>query len=207
MRQGVSLVEGKTLSPKQEESINIMLANPELSFDEISLKVGVSRSTLWLWRNDPFFIEEYLKASKIYLGSQLPKVDAAIMRKALSGDVHAYKAINDVWGRILRKVEHTVISPFEMWSQRLESKEVKEVEAEVVEGDFYDEEIDEKALQEEDRKRKKREWYALKQRAKRVGLEPIKTGRPTAAEKKAWIDKLQNKEEEAMLSEMHESSQ
>ena len=99
MRQGVSLVEGKTLSPKQEESINIMLANPELSFDEISLKVGISRSTLWLWRNDPFFIEEYLKASKIYLGSQLPKVDAAIMRKALSGDVHAYKAINDVWGR------------------------------------------------------------------------------------------------------------
>ena len=56
-------------------------------------------------------------------------------------------------------------------------------------------------------KQKKREdranRYALLQRAKKVGLEPLPSRRPTASEKRKWLEKLA--ELEAKQSHTHQA--
>lgn len=45
------------LSNKQKIAAEYMVANPEMTYEEVSQKLGVSSMTLWRWRQKPEFQE------------------------------------------------------------------------------------------------------------------------------------------------------
>lgn len=212
----------------QMAAIDLMIHNPDLNKKQLAEQINVSHRTIQSWFADDRFVDMYYKKYMVSFNAKLPMVLNSMIREAVEGNVQAGRLVLEHSGKLVKNINVTVDSPFEKFlkAEEIDAKDIIDAESEEVaeiietlpernpENDKPKKrKIKEKKAVERIKegkppsRQKKREdranRYALLQRAKKVGLEPLPSRRPTASEKRKWLEKLA--ELEAKQSHTHQA--
>ena len=212
----------------QMAAIDLMIHNPDLNKKQLAEQINVSHRTIQSWFADDRFVDMYYKKYMVSFNAKLPMVLNSMIREAVEGNVQAGRLVLEHSGKLVKNINVTVDSPFEKFlkAEEIDAKDIIDAESEEVaeiietlpernpENDKPKKrKIKEKKAVERIKegkppsRQKKREdrasRYALLQRAKKVGLEPLPSRRPTASEKGKWLEKLA--ELEAKQSHTHQA--
>ena len=211
----------------QMAAIDLLIHNPEITKKELAEELKMSPQTIHNWFADDRFVDMYYKKYMVSFNAKLPMVLNSMIREAVEGNVQAGRLVLEHSGKLVRNINVTVDSPFEKFlkAEQIDAEDIIDAESEEVaeiietlpernpENDKPKKrQIKEKKAVERIKKgkspsrQKKREdranRYALLQRAKKVGLEPLPSRRPTASEKRKWLEKLS--ELESKKSQTHQ---
>jgi hypothetical protein len=212
----------------QMAAIDLMIHNPDLNKKQLAEQINVSHRTIQSWFADDRFVDMYYKKYMVSFNAKLPMVLNSMIREAVEGNVQAGRLVLEHSGKLVKNINVTVDSPFEKFlkAEQIDAEDILDAESEEVaeiietlpernpENDKPKKrQIKEKKAVERIKegkppsRQKKREdranRYALLQRAKKVGLEPLPSRRPTASEKRKWLEKLA--ELEAKQSHTHQA--
>ena len=212
----------------QMAAIDLMIHNPDLNKKQIAEQINVSHRTIQAWFADDRFVDMYYKKYMVSFNAKLPMVLNSMIREAIEGNVQAGRLVLEHSGKLVKNINVTVDSPFEKFlkAEQIDAEDILDAEseevAEIIETlpERNPENDKPKKRQMKEKKaverikegkppsrQKKREdrasRYALLQRAKKVGLEPLPSRRPTASEKRKWLEKLA--ELEAKQSHTHQA--
>ncbi len=212
----------------QMAAIDLMIHNPDLNKKQIAEQINVSHRTIQSWFADDRFVDMYYKKYMVSFNAKLPMVLNSMIREAIEGNVQAGRLVLEHSGKLVKNINVTVDSPFEKFlkAEQIDAEDILDAESEEVaeiietlpernpENDKPKKrQIKEKKAVERIKegkppsRQKKREdranRYALLQRAKKVGLKPLPSRRPTASEKRKWLERLA--ELEAKQSHTHQA--
>ena len=212
----------------QMAAIDLMIHNPDLNKKQLAEQINVSHRTIQSWFADDRFVDMYYKKYMVSFNAKLPMVLNSMIREAVEGNVQAGRLVLEHSGKLVKNINVTVDSPFEKFlkAEQIDAEDIIDAEseevAEIIEtlqernpqnDKPKQRQINEKKAVERIKegkppsRQKKREdranRYALLQRAKKVGLEPLPSRRPTANEKRKWLEKLA--ELEAKQSHTHQA--
>ena len=205
--------------PAKVLAVEIFALQPAITIEEVAKKTGVSKSLVQSWRSDPNFLDACYDRYMIEFGSQLPSVLNAMVREAQAGNVQAGRLVLEHSGKLVKNINITVDSPFEKFLKSVPDAEIV-ADAEIVEAaesvqaDFSElpprnkenqdirvrseNLLNRQVINKEDRRmrynEKQKEWYKLRTRAKKVGIEPLKGRRPTPAQRQDWIKLIEEAE-------------
>jgi hypothetical protein len=191
----------------QQAAIDLLIQNPELNKTEVAKQLDIPPRTIRSWFADDRFVDMYYKRYMILFNSKLPMVLNSMIREAVEGNVMAGRLVLEHSGKLIKNINVTIDSPFEKF---LKAKEIDAIDAEVIE--VITEALPERNPENDTPKkrnkkeakkisyRKKRRQnkanrYALLQRAKKVGLDPLPAKRPTNSERRKWLEKLSELEQ------------
>ena len=212
----------------QMAAIDLMIHNPDLNKKQLAEQINVSHRTIQSWFADDRFVDMYYKKYMVSFNAKLPMVLNSMIREAVEGNVQAGRLVLEHSGKLVKNINVTVDSPFEKFLKAeqidaediidAESEEVAEIIETLPERNPQNDKPKKRQIKEKKAverikegkppsRQKKREdrasRYALLQRAKKVGLEPLPSRRPTASEKRKWLEKLA--ELEAKQSHTHQA--
>lgn len=211
---------------KQKMAIEMVAMQPELTNKSIAQKLGVSYKKICAWRNNPKFIEKTVDRFMELIGKEVPLVMKALVREAKEGNTRSAEIFLKQMGRLQDTLVVKIEAPF---TQHLKAKEGAISTEDAIEfGNEMDEaliDIDYEELPERNPKNNKSirvlnqdkmetrqaierakknadksKRYELRKRAKAVGLEPLKGGRPHPAKRKNWLKRLEQLEREKLLN-------
>ena len=210
----------KKENPHKQAAIQLFAFNHGITAQEVANKVGVSHRMIRHWRQDPEF---HLAVYNCYMNefdSKLPSILDSMVREAQAGNVQAGRLILEHSGKLIKNIVNVTISPYEMFLNKIDGAEV--VDSEVIEAatdvDFKETELPprnaedqrlrtiqekrkvSKELSKEEYNAKQREWYKWRKRAKKVGVSPLKSRRPTPAQRKEWQHLIVQAENEVLSS-------
>jgi|TARA_R110002073_G_C9351899_1_gene570785 hypothetical protein len=207
--------------PEKALAIEIFATHPDKSIQQVAIEVGVSVKAMYNWRTDPRFMDAIYERYMVEFGGSLPSVLSAMVREAKAGNVQAGRLVLEHSGKLVKNINVTIDSPFEKWLKKVDDAEV--IDGEIVEDDVVDlmgeiqveidnlpprevenpvarEKREKKSLAKQKKKAQynlqQKEWYRWKVRAKAVGVESLKGGRPTPGQRLAWEQEIIRKENE-----------
>ena len=194
------------LKPAMGVAIDMLVTNPEAEIKDVAEKSGVTRATIHNWMKDPEFVEVFYQKYMVTFGSKLPKILNSMIREAEAGNVQAGRLVLEHSGKLIKRVEvanHK--SPFEKFlnSDKSDMKEVEVMDAdyevfpqrpEVPEKPITKTELTQKQRALNKKNKKRREARRWRERAEKVGVLPPKKGRQTPAQRKAWQERVVNRE-------------
>ena len=200
--------------PQQILLLEYLIENPSATRKDMAevSQCGVDKIGTWL--KDPIFVEAFYDRYMIAFGSKLPSVLNSMVREALEGNVQAGRLVLEHSGKLVKNVHIKHESPFEKFIAAeivndTVDAEFKEVIAEEVsrslpernkENDSPQKRIakETKRMREIRRRKrineKQRENHRLRRRAEKVGLNPLKGGRPSKYDRKRWLQELEKRE-------------
>jgi len=205
----------------KKTAIELTATNPNLSVKDIAKELGISDRTLIKWRSDPNFLEAVEKRYMVVLGSKIPAITEAMVREAQTGNVQAARLVYEFAGKLIKKQEINILSPYEIHFGNINNMNVDDAEdAEVLEAideieipnieTLPDRDIEppvkrqirekkqiDDAIKKEKYSQKRKEWYQWQKRAKAAGVEPLRARRPTKGQRKAWEDEIIKREKDA----------
>lgn len=194
-------------NPSKVLAVELLAFNPEMTIQQIADKVGVSKGCIENWKRNPEFIDAVYDRYMLQFGMEIPQVLESMIREAKAGNVQAGRLILEHSGKLVKNVNITIDSPFEKFLKSVPDAEIVEDNeiidaAESVDVSFDDlpprntenqvkREAEEKIATKELIKKaevnaKQKVWYKWRKRAKAVGIEPLKSRRPTPAQRKDW---------------------
>jgi len=197
-------------NPAKTLAAELLALNPHLTIEKVASKVGVTERTVHLWKQDPNFVEAIYDRYMLEFGSEIPAVLNAMVREAKEGNVQAGRLVLEHSGKLVKNVNVTIDSPFEKFlkgaqvAEVVSDEEIIDVAAEVVNDDSLPERNTEdqgkraarekkitiKEIKKEEQRTKynakQKEWYRWRKRAKKAGIPPLKSRRPTPAQRKEW---------------------
>jgi hypothetical protein len=199
----------------QLAAIDLLIHNPELNKKQIAEQLKVSPRTIQSWFADDRFVDMYYKKYMVSFNAKLPMVLNSMIREAVEGNVQAGRLVLEHSGKLVKNINVTVDSPFEKFlkAEQIDADEIIDAESEEV-TEILDTLPERNPINDKPKKRdikekkavqrikegkppsrqKKREdrasRYALLQRAKKVGLDPLPSRRPTNSERRKWLEKL-----------------
>jgi len=202
-------------NPTKMAAIELFATNPLITAIKVAESLKISINTIRKWRQDPNFIDACYERYMIEFGSYLPSVLNSMIREAQAGNVQAGRLVLEHSGKLVKNINITIDSPFEKFLKGIDNAEVVEDSeildvAESIEDDFEDlpprnEEnqfirqrnetlSNMKAIKKEKKNieynEKQKEWYRWRKRAEKVGVEPLKSRRPTPAQRQDWENKI-----------------
>ena len=207
--------------PEKALAIEIFATQPDKSIQQVAVEVGVDPKTMYNWRCDHKFMDAIYERYMVVFGGELPAVLSAMVREAKAGNVQAGRLVLEHSGKLVKNVNVTIDSPFEKWLKKVDDAEV--VDGEIIEDQVVNlvKEIEvqseslpprkiedpvervkreKKSLAKQKKKAQynlqQKEWYRWKKRAKAVGVEPLKGGRPTPGQRLAWEQEVIRRENE-----------
>ena len=197
-------------NPAKTLAAELLALNPHLTIEKVASKVGVTERTVHLWKQDPNFVEAIYDRYMLEFGSEIPAVLNAMVREAKEGNVQAGRLVLEHSGKLVKNVNVTIDSPFEKFlkgaqvAEVVSDEEIIDVAAEMVNDDSLPERNTEdqgkraarekkitiKEIKKEEQRTKynakQKEWYRWRKRAKKAGIPPLKSRRPTPAQRKEW---------------------
>ena len=197
-------------NPAKTLAAELLALNPHLTIEKVASKVGVTERTVHLWKQDPNFVEAIYDRYMLEFGSEIPAVLNAMVREAKEGNVQAGRLVLEHSGKLVKNVNVTIDSPFEKFlkgaqvAEVVSDEDIIDVAAEVVDDDSLPERNTEdqgkraarekkitiKEIKKEEQRTKynakQKEWYRWRKRAKKAGIPPLKSRRPTPAQRKEW---------------------
>ena len=208
-------IVNKKRKPSKVLAIDLFAFNPQMTVAEVADKIGVTKKSVLMWREDPNFIDAIYDRYMIEFGFQLPAVLNSMIREAQAGNVQAARLVLEHSGRLVKNINVTIDSPFEKFLKEIEVAEVISDEdiidvAENIEDDFIElperntenqvertkkeNLLNRKAIKEEEKRlaynQKQKEWRQWRLRAEKVEIPPLKSRRPTPAQRKEWQNKI-----------------
>ena len=194
-------------------AIEMFALQPSLTIKEVAEKLNISHHTINTWRKDPNFIDACYDRYMSEFGLQLPSVLNAMVREAQAGNVQAGRLVLEHSGKLVKNINVTIDSPFEKFlksdmeiqadSEVLDVMDSVEVDVSELPPRKEDNQVErikkenvtcKKAIKSEKEKAeynaKQKEWYKWRKRAKAVGVEPLKSRRPTPAQRKEWKKRI-----------------
>ena len=198
-------------------AIELYAMQPSITAEEVAKRCNVTVKTVQNWRNNINFVEAVYDRYMVEFGSQLPDVLRAMVREAQAGNVQAGRLVLEHSGKLVKNVNVTIDSPFEKFLKKIDDIEDAEIieDVEVTElvqelPNYNDlpprnEENQENRVKKEKKSinksikdeikrkeynKKQKEWYNWRKRAKEVGIEPLKSKRPTPGQRKEWQNKI-----------------
>ena len=212
----------------QMAAIDLMIHNPDLNKKQLAEQINVSHRTIQSWFADDRFVDMYYKKYMVSFNAKLPMVLNSMIREAVEGNVQAGRLVLEHSGKLVKNINVTVDSPFEKFlkAEEIDAKDIIDAESEEV-AEIIETLPERNPENDKPKKRKIKEKkaverikegkppsrqkkradranrYALLQRAKKVGLKPLPSRRPTASEKRKWLEKLA--ELEAKQSHTHQA--
>ena len=200
--------------PQQILLLEYLIENPSATRKDMAevSQCGVDKVGAWL--KDPIFVEAFYDRYMIVFGSKLPSVLNSMVREALEGNVQAGRLVLEHSGKLVKNVHIKHESPFEKFiaaeaiTETVDA-EFKEVIAEEVsrnlpernkENDSPQKRIAKESKRMRNIKRKnrinekQRQNHKLRRRAEKVGLNPLKGGRPSKYDRKRWLLELEQRE-------------
>ena len=196
----------KKQNPHKEAAIQLFAFNHDMSIQQVADKIGVSYKIIKNWREDPEF---HLSVYNCYMNefdSKLPSILDAMVREAQEGNVQAGRLILEHSGKLIKNIINVSVSPYEMFLNKLEEVEI--IDDDVIKAaadvDFKDVELPKRNVEsqrlrtirenkqvkqvknKENYNAKQREWYKWRKRAEKAGISPLKSRRPTPAQRKEW---------------------
>jgi len=197
-------------NPAKTLAAELLALNPHLTIEKVANQVGVTERTVHLWKQDPNFVEAIYDRYMLEFGTEIPAVLNAMVREAKEGNVQAGRLVLEHSGKLVKNINVTIDSPFEKFLKGVEVAEVVsdediiDVAAETVNDESLPErntedqgkrkvrekEVTIKEIKKEEKKTeynaKQKEWYKWRKRAKKVDIPPLKSRRPTPAQRKEW---------------------
>ncbi len=211
----------------QLAAIDILIHNPEITKKELAEELKMSPATIHSWFADDRFVDMYYKKYMVSFNAKLPMVLNSMIREAVEGNVQAGRLVLEHSGKLVKNINVTVDSPFEKFlkAEQIDAEDIIDAESEEVteildtlpERNPENDKPKKREMKEKKRldrikkgkkpsRQKMREdranRYALLQRAKKVGLDPLPSRRPTHTEKRKWLEQLA--ELEAKKSQTHQ---
>ena len=204
-------------NPAKFKAIDLYAMQPNITANDVALKCNVPIEVVYKWRSDINFIEAIYDRYMVEFGSELPQVLMAMVREAKAGNVQAGRLVLEHSGKLVKNVNVTIDSPFEKFLKKVENIEDAEiVEDQEVSELVQDLPLDhnlparntedqvirtkkekknlnksiKEEIQRQEYNQKQKEWYNWRKRAKKVGVEPLKSKRPTKGQRKQWQDKI-----------------
>ena len=196
----------------QQAAIDLLIQNPGLNKTEVAKQLDIPPRTIRSWFADDRFVDMYYKLYMTLFNSKLPMVLNSMIREAVEGNVMAGRLVLEHSGKLIKNINVTVDSPFE---KLLKAKEIDADVIEVITEDLPERNPEndtpkkrnkkeaKKISYAKNKKQNKAKRYALLQRAKKVGLEPLPAKRPTHSERRKWLEKL-SELEQAKKSQTHQ---
>lgn len=206
----------------QLAAIDLLINNPDIKKKELAEHLKVSPRTVQSWFADDRFVDMYYKKYMVDFNSKLPMVLNSMIREATMGNVQAGRLVLEHSGKLVKNINVTVDSPFEKFlkAEVIDSAEIIDAESEEVqtiveslpERDPKNDKPKKRKIQEKKAierikegrppsRKKTREdratRYAILQRAKKVGLDPLPSRRPTNNERRKWLEKLAELEKQS----------
>ena len=190
--------------------------------EDVAVSCGVSDKVLYNIRRDPNFWDAVYEAYMVEHAYEEVQVLRAMVREAKAGNVQAGRLVLEHGGKLQKNIHVTIDSPFEKWLKKVDDIEVIDGEftEEVMEvatdcpidvelPPRNEENQQERAKQEakvlkktikEEKKhqeylKKRREWHKWTVRAKKVGVPPLPSKRPTKGQRKTWEDEIIERED------------
>ena len=204
----------------QLAAIDLLIHNPEITKKQLAEHLKLAPQTIHNWFADDRFVEMYYKKYMISFNAKLPMVLNSMIREAVEGNVQAGRLVLEHSGKLVRNINVTVDSPFEKFlkAEQIDAEDIIDAESEEVteildtlpernpindkpkKRNMIEKEAVEKIKKGKKPYRQKRREdranrYQLLQRAKKVGLEPLPSRRPTNNERRKWIERLIELEE------------
>jgi predicted transcriptional regulator len=204
----------------QMAAIDLLINNPELNKTELASELNMTPQTIHNWFADDRFVEMYYKKYMISFNAKLPMVLNSMVREAVEGNVQAGRLVLEHSGKLVKNINVTVDSPFEKFlkATEIDAAEIIDVEDEEVQqaidilpkrNPVNDKPLkrtqqEKKAVEQikkgkkpyrQKRREDRANRYALLQRAKKVGLDPLPAKRPTNNERRKWLEELIEREE------------
>ena len=181
-------------------------AYTNLTNKEVATKVGVSVDSVNKWRQDPNFIDAVYDKYMLKFGLEIPNILDAVVREAVSGNMVAARLALEHSGKLVKNINITIDSPFEKFLKSVPDAEVVE-DVEVMDVGSFDHLPERKpqdaakvykknqvatkeAIKRAERNAKQKVWYQWRQRAKKVGVDPLTSKRPTPAQRKEWEESI-----------------
>lgn len=198
---------------KQKMACEMVAANPDITNIELANQLKLDRKTVSKWRNNPLFIDKAYKRFMEIAGQELPNLLLALIREGKEGNVRAIELALKHWGKLQDTLVVKVEAPF-MQHLKAQNGEISVDDAIEVttdedflelpeRNDLNDKPIkrirdDNKNLKKEiektEKKTERNKRYDLRNRAIRVGLEPLPPGRPDPAKRRKWLKALESLE-------------
>ena len=188
----------------QLAAIDLLISNPEITKKEIAEHLKLSPRTIQTWFADDRFVDMYYKKYMVEFNSKLPMVLNSMIREATMGNVQAGRLVLEHSGKLIKNINVTVDSPFEKFlkAEQIDADEIIDAESEEVssiletlpERDPVNDKPRKREIKEKKAVKRIKEGkppsrqktredranrYALLQRAKKVGLDPLPSRRPT----------------------------
>ena len=209
---------------KQKIAIEMCAMQPEITNKHLSKQLGISYKRACAWRNNPKFIEQTVDRFMELIGKEIPLVMQALVREAKEGNTRSAEIFLKQIGRLQDTLVVKIEAPF---TQHLKAKHGaiteddaitmgNEIEGLLTEVEFEelpprnpknnrpirqinkDKEETVQAINRAKKNIDRNKRYALRKRAKAVGLEPLTGGRPHPSKTRAWIKKLERLEKKAL---------
>ena len=202
----------------KKAAIELKATNPNLTVKEIAKQLGINKRTIIRWRTDPNFLDAIDKRYMVVLGGEIPAVTHAMIREAKSGNVQAARLLMEFSGKLIKKHEVNILSPWEKYFKKVDGVDVenaedaelmdvidalevsnfktlpeRDTEHPVIRNKRENKQIDE-ALKNEQYSQQRKVWYQWNKRAKAVGVEPLSARRPTKGQRKTWEDEIIKRE-------------
>ena len=199
----------------QMAAIDLLIHNPEITKRELAKELKVTPQTIHGWFADDRFVDMYYKQYMVSFNAKLPMVLNSMIREAVEGNVQAGRLVLEHSGKLVRNINVTVDSPFEKFLKAeqidadniidAESEEVAEMIETLPERNTENDKPRKRQIKEkkaidkikqgkkpyrQKRREDRAERYALLQRAKKVGLDPLPSRRPTESERRKWLEEL-----------------
>ena len=206
----------------QMAAIDLMIHNPDLNKKQIAEQINVSHRTIQAWFADDRFVDMYYKKYMVSFNAKLPMVLNSMIREAVEGNVQAGRLVLEHSGKLVKNINVTVDSPFEKFlkAEQIDAEDILDAESEEV-AEIIETLPERNPENDKPKKRQMKEKkaverikegkppsrqktredrasrYALLQRAKKVGLDPLPSRRPTNNERRKWLEKLSELEKQS----------
>ena len=199
----------------QMAAIDLLIHNPEITKRELAKELKVTPQTIHGWFADDRFVDMYYKQYMVSFNAKLPMVLNSMIREAVEGNVQAGRLVLEHSGKLVKNINVTVDSPFEKFlkAEQIDADDIIDAESEEVaemietlperntendkprkrqikENKAIDKIKQGKKPYRQKRREDRAERYALLQRAKKVGLDPLPSRRPTESERRKWLEEL-----------------
>ena len=208
-------------NPSKVLAVELCAFNPEMTVQQIADTIGVSKGCIENWKRSSEFIDAVYDRYMLQFGIEIPQVLDSMVREAKAGNVQAGRLVLEHSGKLVKNINVTIDSPFEKFLKAVPDAEIIEDEdiievAEAVDVSFDSlpprntenqtkrevrEQVETKEIiKTAEKNAQQRVWYNWRKRAKAVGVEPLRSRRPTPAQRQDWensiikAEKLSNSE-------------